>query len=264
MEIHELEKAIRLHNKLYADGKPKISDTEYDTLVDNLKYLDPNNDVLLEVGAPVTYGKKVKHEIPMGSLDKIKCQLDKNGNPVDGHGAQELEDWVRKIDEVVCFSPKIDGLAGELVYDNGKLVGASTRGDGFTGQNILDNVLHIESIPTVIRQKTKIVVRGEFYIPKDIFNKLIKENKIKGDVINERNVCAGAINAKDPRETASKGIHFLVYKLWINDEECPDIIDAFNITPQIIGKHFDGPDIRLKYVDQIVCGYTKDVKDIVK
>lgn len=264
MTIPELEEKIRLHNKLYMDGKPKITDMEYDRLVDRLKYLDPNSDVLSEVGAPVTYGKKVKHEIPMGSLEKIKCQMDSNGEPVDGHGAKELEEWVCKVGETVCFSPKIDGLAGELVYENGRLVQASTRGDGKIGQNVTDNVLHIDSIPIEIAQNEKIVVRGEFYIPKSTFNRLVKDGKIKGDVVNERNVCAGALNAKNPRETASKGIRFLVYRLWINDVECGDIVDAFNIVPQIKGSHFDIQNVRLKYVDQIVCGFPKDVKDIVK
>lgn len=130
MSVEDIANEIRRHNKLYAEGKPEITDTEYDSLVGMMKYIDPKNEVLQEVGAPISYGKKVKHEIPMGSLDKIKCQLDKDGNPMDGHGAQELEDWVRKVDEIVCFSPKIDGLAGELVYEKGILVQASTRGDG--------------------------------------------------------------------------------------------------------------------------------------
>ena len=262
-EIQELETKIRHHNKMYSVGKPEITDYEYDALIDKMKWLDPDNEVLLEVGAPVSYGKKVKHEIPMGSLEKIKCQMDKDGNPVDGHGAQELEDWVRKIDEVVCFSPKIDGLAGELRYENGRLVQASTRGDGFVGQDVTDNVLQIQSIPTIINNPNKIVLRGEFYIPKSTFNRLIKDGNIKGDVVNERNVCAGAINSKNPVDTGSKGIEFLAYKLWINDIECPDIVDAFNIVGCMIGKHFDIP-ARFKYVDQIACGFTKDVKDIVK
>ena len=264
MSVEDIANEIRRHNKLYDEGRPEITDTEYDSLVGLMKYIDPDNEVLKEVGAPVSYGKKVKHDIPMGSLEKIKCQLDKDGNPVDGHGAQELEDWVRKIGEVVCFSPKIDGLAGELVYENGLLIQASTRGDGETGQDVTDNVYQITSIPTVIEQKTRIVVRGEFYIPKDSFNALIKEGKIKGDVVNERNVCAGALNAKNPKETGEKCLDFLVYRLWINGQECGDIIDAFNITPQIRGSHFDCPPARLKYVDQIVCGDPKDVKDIVK
>lgn len=264
MSVEDIASEIRRHNKLYDEGRPEITDTEYDSLVGLMKYIDPDNEVLKEVGAPVSYGKKVKHDIPMGSLEKIKCQLDKDGNPVDGHGAQELEDWVRKIDEIVCFSPKIDGLAGELVYENGLLVQASTRGDGETGQDVTDNVYQIMSIPTIIEQKTRIVVRGEFYIPKDAFNALVKEGKIKGDVVNERNVCAGALNAKDPKETGEKCLDFLVYKLWINGQECGDIVDAFNITPQIRGSHFDCPPARLKYVDQIICGDPKDVKDIVK
>lgn len=262
-QIQELETKIRHHNKMYSVGKPEITDAEYDVLVDKMKWIDPENEVLLEVGAPVSYGKKVKHEIPMGSLEKIKCQMDKSGNPVDGHGSQELEEWVRKINEVVCFSPKIDGLAGELIYEDGRLVQASTRGDGFIGQDVTDNVIQIQSIPTIIANKNKIVLRGEFYIPKSTFNRLVKDGNIKGDVVNERNVCAGAINSKNPVDTGSKGIEFLVYKVWVNDVEAHDIVDAFNFVGCIKGSHFDIP-AKFQYVDQIVCGYTKDVKDIVK
>lgn len=129
-QIQELENKILKNNKLYEEGTPEITDSEYDFLVETLKYLSPESDVLKQVGAPVSYGKNVKHDIPMGSLDKIKCRVDKNGEPEDGHGSQDLEEWVKKIDEVVCFSPKVDGLAGELVYNNGKLIQASTRGDG--------------------------------------------------------------------------------------------------------------------------------------
>ena len=263
MTIPELEEKIRLHNRLYAEGKPTITDAEYDALIDLMKWEDPENEVLREVGAPVSYGKKVKHEIPMGSLEKIKCKVDKSGEPEDGHGAQELEEWVRKIDETVCFSPKIDGLAGELVYKGGRLIQASTRGDGNIGTNITDNILQVSSIPSHIEYDGEIVLRGEFYIPKNTFNKLIRDGKISGDVINERNVCAGAINSKDPRDTASKGIEFLAYRLWVDGVECEDIVDAFNIVCSIKGNHFGVP-ARFRYVEQIVCGYPKDVKDIVK
>lgn len=263
-QIQELENKILKNNKLYEEGTPEITDSEYDFLVETLKYLSPESDVLKQVGAPVSYGKNVKHDIPMGSLDKIKCRVDKNGEPEDGHGSQDLEEWVRKIDEVVCFSPKVDGLAGELVYNNGKLIQASSRGDGAVGKNITDNVMCISTIPNEIEPKSKIVIRGEFYIPRSTFERLIKDKAIKGDVVNERNVCAGAINSKNPHDTASKGICFLAYRLWIDDIECKDIVDAFNIVNSIKGYHFGRGPVRIKYVDQIVCGYPKDVKDIVK
>ena len=82
MSVEDIANEIRRHNKLYDEGRPEITDTEYDSLVGLMKYIDPDNEVLKEVGAPVSYGKKVKHDIPMGSLEKIKCQVDKNGNPV--------------------------------------------------------------------------------------------------------------------------------------------------------------------------------------
>lgn len=267
MEIFQLEKEIRKHNKLYYEGKPKITDAEYDALVDELKYLDFDNEVLKEVGAPVSFGKKVNHNIPMGSLEKIKCQLDEKGEPVDGHGSNELENWIKSIDCEVCFSHKVDGLAGELIYKNGKLVQASSRGNGSVGQDLTDNVLHIESIPIILDDEYKndeIVLRGEFYIPKTMFKKLLSDGLIKGDVVNERNVCSGAIMSKNPLDTASKGIRFMVYKLFLNGRESPDIIEAMNFVNSIKGNHFSNTQIKLEYVKQIPCDDYKKTASLVE
>nr|DAQ91982.1 MAG TPA: DNA ligase [Caudoviricetes sp.] len=241
MEAWQLAQEIRKHNKLYAEGRPEISDFEYDRLVDELKFLDFDNDALKEVGAPVTYGKTVRHLIPMGSLDKIKYEIDKKGNVV-GDGLGPIAAWVTAMqnkfgNDSIVASLKIDGIAGQLIYENGHLIQASTRGDGETGQDITDNILHVNSIPNVIDRKEKIVIRGEFYIPKDIFNRLAVKTK-ETSMTNERNLCAGAINSKDPRDTASKGIHFLPYRVWVDGREPESMTIADLFLDSISGFHF--------------------------
>src|SRR5574343_178400 len=91
--IKELEILIRKHNSLYSKGKPEITDFEYDKLIDELKVLDFDNMVLKEVGAPVSYGKTVAHDIFMGARDKIKFETDKEGNPV-GDGLNGIVEWI--------------------------------------------------------------------------------------------------------------------------------------------------------------------------
>lgn len=244
MEAWQLAQEIRRHNKLYAEGRPEISDFEYDRLVDELKFLDFDNDALKEVGAPVTYGKTIRHLIPMGSLDKIKYELDKKGVVV-GDGLGPISGWVASMQEKfgansIVASLKIDGIAGQLIYEQGHLVQASTRGDGETGQDITDNILHVNSIPNVIDRKEKIVMRGEFYIPRDIFNRLAVKAK-ESSMTNERNLCAGAINSKDPRDTASKGIHFLPYRVWVDGKEPDSMTIADVFISSINGFHFGAP-----------------------
>lgn len=263
MNIKKLEETIRLHNKKYEEGNPLISDLEYDRLVDQLKYLCFDSPVLSEVGARLTYGEDIIHEIPMGSLNKIKCDLDKNDNPLDGHGSQTLSEWVQEKDKLMAFSLKVDGIAGELVYIQGKLAGASSRGDGNVGKNLLDNVLQILSIPTELEKPLNLVLRGEFYIPKNTFQQLIEERKSLGDIVNERNICAGALNSKNPAETGSKGIFFMGYRAWLDGKELESLILSYHTIKGIKGNHFGLP-CELDFIAQHTVNHYTQVEAMVK
>lgn len=260
MNIKELEKTILRHNKLYAIGRPEITDAEYDALVSELKYFEPTSSVLLEVGAPVSYGKKVVHEIPMGSLDKVKYDEESKYS--------DLYKWIlnhvreKALDYVI--SPKIDGLAGEIIYRNGKLVASSSRGDGYIGQSLTDNVFQISSIPKDIEFKGELIIRGEFYIPRQSFKSLLEKGDYEDSaVLNERNICSGAMMSKNPTDTASKNIHFIAYRHWIDGKEPEDKFkSASKIEELTKGTHF-GVMTRLQHVPLTLLHCDASESDVV-
>jgi len=201
--VQELEGLIRYHADLYFNqSKPEITDAEYDSLVDELKNLDPTNPVLQEVGAVPSYGRKVKHSQIMGSLDKetTLTGIDKWYN---SHAAKS---------DGFIVTPKIDGLSVRLVYRNGKFVEAASRGDGLVGQDLSDNIRAISSIPkyvATLASYPEIEVRGEIYMSKSAFNLLRETGAV--EFANPRNAASGSLMAKDAAVTASRGLSLFVY-----------------------------------------------------
>jgi len=253
-KIQELEGQIRYHNDKYTNGTPEISDVEYDDLVAELTKLDPTNAALLEVGATPSYGKKVKHDMVMGSLSKITFEKDANGN-IKGDGFDEVRKWYKQHKEKTKWSMKIDGCAIKLVYVNGKLVEGATRGDGTTGSDIIDNIRAIRSIPTTIESKLisdylgiddlkcKIEVRGEGYISRKFF-----EENLKGTKANCRNAVSGSIQNQDPAKTTESDVQFYGYKLFLNDIEVETLTKQEQLVNSIRGYHGTQP-ARLKFVE---------------
>ena len=222
-EISELRAQVNYHNyRYYVLDSPEISDQEYDALFKRLKALEEEFPHLItpdsptqRVGAPSS-GKfnEVTHTIPMLSLEKafsnkevidfdaeIKRYLNINGN----------------VEYVV--EPKIDGLAVELVYENGSFKTGSTRGDGIKGEDVTLNLKTIKSIPLFIDRK-KIAdlpdyfeVRGEVYISKNDFTQLNKEREEAGESLfaNPRNAAAGSLRQPDPSITANRPLEILCY-----------------------------------------------------
>jgi len=204
--IRELAGQIRHHADLYFNkSTPEISDAEYDVLVAELKGLceDPTTTsdarlegqaALAEVGATPTYGMKVKHDVPMGSLDKV--------NSID-----ELVKWIKnqKGDKGVdvLATPKMDGLAVSLKYEKGRLIRAATRGNGEVGQDVTDNVRTIESVPQEVKGFTG-EVRGEVIMLRSVWKKL-------GGFANPRNAASGSLIAKDPGLTKGRKLNFVAY-----------------------------------------------------
>lgn len=196
MKVGELEKLVRRHNHLYfVEHKPEISDAEFDILVETLKAKKPSSKVLSEIGSDLfSATEKVRHETPMLSLDKA-------------YDEETMNNWAGKFNGDVIVSPKIDGCAVSIKYnDKGELFLAATRGSGVEGELITKNILEVRDIPKKIALKN-VEVRGEVYMPLSVFK------KYKGEFSNPRNLAAGAIKQKDPARTADYEISFWGYDL---------------------------------------------------
>ena len=220
----ELAAQIRYHReRYYRDDEPEISDAEFDELVrelsalaDQYPELERGDTPLTEVGAPpsATFAP-VRHIVPMLSLD-------------NAFAPEELAAWyariVRVITDPVVFvgEPKLDGLAVSLLYEDGRLVRAATRGDGETGEDVTANVATIASIPDALHGNalpTRLEVRGEVFMPLASFEELNRRQGEAGDRLfaNPRNAAAGSLRQKDPRVTASRDLTFDAYQLGVQD-----------------------------------------------
>ncbi len=195
MNTNELESEVQEHNRLYFEkNAPVISDYEFDELVEELKKRRPKSLALTElVGDGGSGGRKIKHERPMLSLDKC-------------YDEETINSWVAKFEGDVVVSPKVDGCAVSILYGgDGKILIASTRGDGDEGEDITENVKRITAIPNSTHKN--IEVRGEVFMPLSIFKRYSSE------FANPRNLAAGAIKQKDPAKTAEYDLSFFAYDI---------------------------------------------------
>ena len=204
---------FKKHNKLYyVDDSPKISDSEFDLikkkilkLQDDYPNLKKIEDITKIVGAtPSNKFKKVKHLLPMLSLS-------------NAFNKKDMEDFIKKINNFLNLKnenlefisePKIDGISATLVYENGKLIKGLSRGDGYTGEDILENLKTIKNIPQRIdfeEVPSLLEIRCEVYIGKKDFN------KIKERFANPRNAAGGSLRQKDPNETAKIPLKYFAY-----------------------------------------------------
>lgn len=180
----ELEELIKYHKAKYYQGSPEISDSEYDSLEDELRKIDPKNHVLNLVGSSPKGSNKVEHETKMLSLNKT-YKLD------------ELVSW--KGDYEIVSTLKIDGVSCSLVYEDGQLKIAKTRGDGSIGENITDKAHWMKGIPVVIDENQKLEVRGEIFCTEEDFFHLSDEMERAGfeRPTSQRNIVAGLIGRKE-------------------------------------------------------------------
>jgi DNA ligase (NAD+) len=187
--IKELEKDILKNKRLYYSGNAIIEDEEYDALENELRMLDKDNHVFSVVGSDFFTGEKVKHEEQMLSLSKTT-------------DINELEKW-RDNQEVIA-TYKIDGNAASLIYENGSLVLAKTRGDGQFGERITNQAFFIKSIPKKVKENNKVEIRGEIYCSHSNFEILSNEMEKRGmdRPKSERNIVAGILGRKDHRDLA--------------------------------------------------------------
>ena len=197
---------LRYCAKMYEyDGTSSISDKEYDEEYYQLEQLDPDNSFFSEVGGEIDehiYGTSVKHDIIMGSLSKCP-------------DIESFSEWLKntfkgKIPSLV-LQHKIDGLSLSLLYKNGELVRALTRGDGEQGIDVTLNAKYVGGVPNRIDCKEEVEVRGECYKRRDDFYKNWHKS-VGGKYANPRNFSSGSLNQKDPEETQKRGLSFIGYE----------------------------------------------------
>lgn len=217
------QKIIEAKDAYYNTDSPIMSDFEYDKLVE--EYGDE-----LPVGAPILNGIKKVHIIdrPMLSLDKV-------------HSIEEINAF--KKDKVLIASVKCDGLSVRLVYENGELVSANTRGDGYIGGDITEHAHYIQGIPLIIPKSGHVVVDGEVVIFKRDFD----SNRFK----NQRNAASGALALLDMNEVKSRKLSFIAWDIISIDNEYKSYHDKLCIVWQQLGFMVVPYDILTKKADTL-------------
>jgi DNA ligase (NAD+) len=214
------DEIARLRYAYHVENARGVTDDVYDSLTRELKELlkehpefnDPNAPENRVAGKPLDKFIKVKHASRMLSLN-------------DAFSEEELYDWEKRIRKLLPPSTKFnyfcevkfDGLAVSLIYENGKFVRGATRGDGFVGEDITENLKTIHSIPLVLSEPFPpyIEVRGEAVMSKETLVRLNKKNKKEGETLfaNTRNAAAGGLRQLDPKLASERGLEFFAYDL---------------------------------------------------
>lgn len=217
-EADRLRQVIQEHNYLYyVKDDPRITDREYDELMQQLLQLEerfpqlvtPDSPTQRVGGEPLPYFEKVEHRIPMLSL----------GNAFNDGELRDFDRRVRQgtgVEQIsyVC-ELKIDGLAISLIYENGIFVRGATRGDGTTGEDITQNLKTIRSLPLRLNQPLSLEVRGEAYMPKKEFARINRFREERGEPLfaNPRNSAAGSLRQLDPKVAAERALDIFLYSI---------------------------------------------------
>ena len=226
----KLRSEIEYHNNLYYnEDKPLISDTEYDALMRKLKQFEKEYPKLLENaenmeksptekigGSASEKFSKVQHRVPMLSLSNT-------------YNISEIEDFDKRIKKIIfaeninensreleyILELKLDGLSISLIYENGELIQAVTRGDGQVGEDVTENIMEISTIPKKLKENVSLEVRGEVILPISSFNRINQEREDDGEDVfaNPRNAASGTIRQLDRTIVAERGLDCYLYYL---------------------------------------------------
>lgn len=223
-EIEKLREEIEYHNRLYyVNDAPVISDYDYDMLMVRLIKLEEEHPELVTPTSPTQRvgGKAlsqftpVHHQVPLESLSDV-------------FSFDELRAFGERMDQALgndrqfCVEPKIDGLSMSLEYENGYFVRGATRGDGVTGEDVTENLRTVRSLPMhLVDAPEHLIVRGEVYMSKAVFNELNAEREINGEALlaNPRNAAAGSIRQLDPKVAASRKLDIVCFNMQYTDGE---------------------------------------------
>lgn len=215
--IDELVATLNYHAHLYyVEDRNEISDYDYDMMQNELKKLEaqypefirPDSPTQRVGGEAVLGFEKVQHKVQMGSLQDV-------------FSFEEVREFVDRVRETVddpkfVVEPKIDGLSVSLEYHDGQLTVGSTRGDGFVGENVTENLRTVRSIPVSIDSTLPMLeVRGEVYMPRSVFLKLVKEQEDNDEqpFKNPRNAAAGSLRQKNPKIAAKRKLDIFVFNV---------------------------------------------------
>ena len=226
----KLRNEIEYHNNLYYnEDKPLISDMEYDALMRELKQFEQEYPELLKneengessptekIGGTASEKfSKVRHRVPMLSLSNT-------------YNISEIEDFDKRIKKIILsenvkdhskeleyiLELKLDGLSISLIYENGVLVQAVTRGDGQVGEDVTENIMEIRTIPKKLKKNVSLEVRGEIILPISSFNRINQEREDDGEDVfaNPRNAASGTIRQLDKTIVAERGLDCYLYYL---------------------------------------------------
>nr|WP_314115033.1 NAD-dependent DNA ligase LigA [uncultured Leptotrichia sp.] len=226
----KLRNEIEYHNNLYYnEDNPIISDMEYDALMRELKQLEQEYPELLKneengessptekIGGTASEKfSKVQHRVPMLSLSNT-------------YNISEIEDFDKRIKKIILsenvkenskeleyiLELKLDGLSISLIYENGALVQAVTRGDGQVGEDVTENIMEIKTIPKKLKKNVSLEVRGEIILPISNFNRINQEREDDGEDVfaNPRNAASGTIRQLDKTIVAERGLDCYIYYL---------------------------------------------------
>jgi len=226
-QIQEISSLLEEYNyQYYVQDAPTVPDAEYDRLFHTLKQLESDYPELLSAnsptqkvgGTPLSKFEQVTHKIPMLSLDNVFDET-------------SLNDFMKRVmdkstlaETAFCIEPKLDGLAASIIYENGLLVQAATRGDGLTGENVTENVKTIANLPLRLRGDnipSLLEVRGEVFMLKAGFNKLNEGLVAAGEkpFVNPRNAAAGSLRQLDSKIAASRPLAFYCYSVGVFEGE---------------------------------------------
>ena len=256
-KIKELTKIIKYHNELYYNqDAPEIEDFEYDDLMRQLKAIEKEYPELIADDSPTQkVGGKAKdlfspvnHSVKMESLQDV-------------FSFGELEDFCNKIDldkTALSVEPKIDGLSVSLEYENGKFVRGSTRGDGEIGEDVTANLFEIKSIPKKIEYDGLLEVRGEVYMPKSSFLKLVERQELLGEqpAKNPRNAAAGSLRQKNSAVTASRNLDIFIFNIQRCDKVFSSHIQSLDFLKEL------GFNVLPSYLK--VKNYNEAINEIIK
>ena len=199
--------------RYYVDDDPEISDYEYDMMYAELlkleaehpEYFDPESPSQRVGGKPLDKFEKVTHAVQMNSLSDV-------------FSFDELTDFYTRVAQsvsgaVYSVEPKIDGLSVSLRYENGVFVQGATRGDGFVGEDVTQNLRTIFSIPMRLAEPLNLTVRGEVYMPRSVFERLNLAREAAGQTLlaNPRNAAAGSLRQLDPKIAAERKLDIFVF-----------------------------------------------------
>ena len=221
-EIKDLRNKIaHYNNQYYQNAISEISDLKFDQLLKRLKALEKkypqyktSKSPTETVGSDISGDNKIiPHKVRMYSLK-------------NAYSLEEIEEFYDKIkksaDQFVMFTTelKLDGFSINLYYENGKLQYATTRGDGYVGEDVTENVKTISSIPTKIQYNNPIEVRGEIFFPRSEFDRINKEREANGQKLfaNPRNAAAGTIKLKDSTKVKKRKLDYRVYSVGLFNE----------------------------------------------